>query len=197
MNTRNVLVAPEGVAERQPPFQLIDFEKAGEYLFALDPCWLAFWLVTASSHRGAAGAVPARNENWRNLPSAMLASILGEPQNPEDLGEFQLGLDLGRQLLRGWNHLPVSRDDAIRSVAQQTLRLTLIGAALAKALLHDRDAAKRSLSGSPDANRDQADRLWALIFFRVAGAAFEQFQIRSPTMLPTYNLMDSYRKLIT
>lgn len=176
LNARNILVpaAPQSTA---PLLQMIDFEKAGEYIASLDPCWLSFWLVMASEpHPNMAAPL------WKRLPESILAAASGAPQVPEDCGGYQLGLDLVRMLFRSWWVLDEANATALGPLAERTMLAGLLGCAVAKSLLHDRDIERRRTRGEQDSSADAVDGAWRVTFIRLAALALER-AVGAPSIL--------------
>lgn len=176
LNARNILV-PAAPQSTTPLLQMIDFEKAGEYIASLDPCWLSFWLVMASEpHPNMATPL------WKRLPESILAAASGTPQVPEDCGGYQLGLDLVRTLFRSWWELDEANATALGPLAERTMLAGLLGCAVAKALLHDRDIERRRTRGERDPSADAVDGAWRVTFIRLAALALER-GAGAPTIL--------------
>jgi hypothetical protein len=182
LNTRNIL-APATGDSRAPILQMIDFEKAGDYIASLDSCWLSFWLVMASEPDPRIDA-----PLWRRLPESMLSAMRGLPQVPEYCGSYQLGLDLVRELFRPWRELDEGRATALGPIAERTLLVGALGCALAKSLLHDRDLERRRNRGETDSAADRADIAWRAAFFRLASLTLGLVQGRPPALEPSVSI---------
>jgi hypothetical protein len=182
LNTRNIL-APAMRDSRTPILQMIDFEKAGDYIASLDSCWLSFWLVMASEPDPKIDA-----PLWSRLPESMLSAMRGLPQVPEYGGSYQMGLDLVRELFRPWRELDEGRATALGPIAERTLLVGALGCALAKSLLHDRDLERRRNRGESDSAADRADVAWRAAFFRLAALTLEVLQGGSTMREPSVSI---------
>lgn len=180
LNARNILINPQ--SDKLPLIQLIDFEKSyRDDLLAVDLCWLAFWLVMASGH-----SAKLNSPHWRYLPGCLYSAIDGSLQEPSDLGEVHLGLDLIRRLFTPWKFEPTEAEDARPILARKVVQCSLFASATAKALLHNRDHFRKRLkedsSEKEDSSVETTDKKWAMVFYELSARAGRDLIDESKTM---------------
>ncbi len=183
LNTRNVLVRrAQGTVVASHLVQFIDLEKTERTSSLLDVCWLALWIVVAAGSR-VPGAAP---EHWAALPDRFVDAVVGGSLRDEDLGPFQLGIDLASALMGGMRDISKRFDDSAtkgfwENRLYDQLRLTLGVTSLVMTYYEARNLERAFDEGEDMASSScQVSTLWAVTFFRIAAAALKEYGEGAP-----------------